>query len=48
MQSIELTAQATSQEAQRVSDSLQSLVSVARNLQASVERFRVENTEDQA
>lgn len=48
MQSIELTAQATSQEAQRVSDSLQGLVSVARNLQASVERFRVENTEDQA
>ncbi len=48
MQSIELTAQATSQEAQRVSDSLQGLVSVARNLQASVERFRVESTEDQA
>lgn len=48
MQSIELTAQATSQEAQRVSDSLQGLVSVARNLQASVERFRVENIEDQA
>ncbi|WP_299043887.1 methyl-accepting chemotaxis protein [uncultured Thermosynechococcus sp.] len=48
MQSIELTAQATSQEAQRVSESLQGLVSVARNLQASVERFRVENTEDQA
>lgn len=47
MQSIELTAQATSQEAQRVSDSLQGLVSVARNLQASVERFRVESTEDQ-
>ncbi|WP_448514408.1 methyl-accepting chemotaxis protein [Parathermosynechococcus lividus] len=48
MQSIELTAQATSQEAQRVSDSLQGLVIVARNLQTSVERFRVENTEDQA
>ncbi|XFA73338.1 methyl-accepting chemotaxis protein [Thermosynechococcaceae cyanobacterium Okahandja] len=48
MQSIELTAQATSQEAQRVSDSLQGLVSVARNLQTSVERFRVESTEDQA
>lgn len=47
MQSVELTAQATSQEAQRVSDSLQGLVSVARGLQTSVERFRVEQTEDQ-
>jgi twitching motility protein PilJ len=42
MQSVELTAQETSQEAQRVSASLQSQVSVARDLLASVERFRVE------
>jgi twitching motility protein PilJ len=47
MQSVELTAQATSQEAQRVSDSLQHLVTVARDLQSSVERFRVEQTEEQ-
>lgn len=42
MQSVELTAQETSQEAQRVSGSLQHLVGVARDLLASVERFRVE------
>jgi twitching motility protein PilJ len=42
MQSVELTAQETSQEAQRVSGSLQSLVGVARDLLTSVERFRVE------
>jgi twitching motility protein PilJ len=42
MQSVELTAQETSQESQRVSASLQNLVSVARGLQESVERFRVE------
>ncbi len=42
MQSVELTAQETSQEAQRVSGSLQNLVGVARDLQTSVERFRVE------
>jgi len=42
MQSVELTAQETSQEAQRVSGSLQSLVGVARDLLNSVERFRVE------
>ncbi len=42
MQSVELTAQETSQEAQRVSGSLQSLVSVARDLLTSVERFRIE------
>lgn len=42
MQSVELTAQETSQEAQRVSRSLQNLVGVARDLQTSVERFRVE------
>jgi twitching motility protein PilJ len=45
MQSVELTAQETSQEAQRVSDSLQNLVGVASDLQASVERFRVDGTE---
>ncbi len=42
MQSVELTAQETSQEAQRVSGSLQNLVSVARDLLTSVERFRIE------
>ncbi|MDS3859607.1 HAMP domain-containing methyl-accepting chemotaxis protein [Thermosynechococcaceae cyanobacterium BACA0444] len=47
MQSVELTAQATSQEAQRVSDSLHNLVTVARDLQSSVERFKVEQTEEQ-
>jgi twitching motility protein PilJ len=44
MQSVELTAQETSQEAQRVSGALQSLVGVARDLLNSVERFRVEKT----
>ncbi|MGA1263247.1 MAG: methyl-accepting chemotaxis protein [Prochlorothrix sp.] len=44
MQSVELTAQETSQEAQRVSRSLQNLVGIARDLQTSVERFRVETT----
>lgn len=47
MQSVELTAQETSQEAQRVSASLQELVVVARDLQASVERFKVDSTEIQ-
>ncbi len=42
MQSVELTAQETSQESQKVSGSLQNLVSVARSLQESVERFRVD------
>ncbi len=42
MQSVELTAQETSQEAQRVSASLQNLVGVARDLLTSVERFRVD------
>lgn len=45
MQSVELTAQENSQEAQHVSVSLQSLVGVARDLLTSVERFRVETTE---
>ncbi len=47
MQSVELTAQETSQEAQRVSGSLQNLVGVARDLLTSVERFRVETGERQ-
>jgi twitching motility protein PilJ len=42
MQSVELTAQETSQEAQRVSGALQHLVGVSRDLISSVERFRVE------
>jgi twitching motility protein PilJ len=45
MQSVELTAQETSQEAQRVSASLQNLVVVARDLLTSVERFRVESND---
>jgi twitching motility protein PilJ len=45
MQSVELTAQETSQEAQRVARSLQNLAGVARDLQTSVERFRVEDAE---
>jgi twitching motility protein PilJ len=45
MQSVELTAQDTSQEAQRVSGALQHLVGVSRDLIASVERFRVETAE---
>ena len=46
MQSVELTAQATSQESQRVAGSLQSLVSIARNLLSSVERFRIDKNEE--
>ena len=45
MQSVELTAQETSQEAQRVSGSLQNQVGVARELLNSVERFKVEASE---
>ncbi|MBD1937484.1 HAMP domain-containing methyl-accepting chemotaxis protein [Microcoleus sp. FACHB-68] len=45
MQAVELTAQETSQEAQRVSGALQNLVGVARDLLTSVERFRVDPTE---
>jgi twitching motility protein PilJ len=43
MQSVELTAQETSQESQRVAGSLQNLVGISRDLLASVERFRVDN-----
>jgi len=46
MQSVELTAQDTSLEAQRVSGGLQNLVSVSRELITSVERFRVETAEN--
>lgn len=41
MQSVELTANETSKEAQKVAASLQQLVSIARELQTSVGRFRV-------
>ncbi|MFS8896485.1 methyl-accepting chemotaxis protein, partial [Synechococcus sp. R3-13] len=41
MQSVELTANETSKEAQKVATSLQQLVSIARELQTSVGRFRV-------
>ncbi|MEA5617914.1 methyl-accepting chemotaxis protein [Cronbergia sp. UHCC 0137] len=45
MQSVELTAQENTQEAQRVSGALQHLVGVSRDLISSVERFRVETLE---
>ncbi|MDJ0597645.1 MAG: methyl-accepting chemotaxis protein [Crocosphaera sp.] len=45
MQSVELTAQETSQESQRVAGSLQNLVGISRDLLASVERFHIEETE---
>ncbi|WP_017718664.1 methyl-accepting chemotaxis protein [Kamptonema formosum] len=45
MSAVELTAQETSQEAQRVSGALQNLVGVARDLLTSVERFRVDAAE---
>lgn len=46
MQSVELTAQETSQESQRVAGSLQNLVGIARDLLLSVEKFRVDTTDD--
>lgn len=46
MQSVELTAQATSQESQRVGGALQSLVGIARGLLSSVERFRIDQSEE--
>jgi twitching motility protein PilJ len=46
MQAVELTAQETSQESQRVAGSLQTLVSISRELLTSVERFRVEKGEN--
>jgi twitching motility protein PilJ len=42
MQSVEIQAQSTSQEAQKVSSSLEKLLVVARNLLTYVERFKVE------
>ena len=42
MQAVELTAQATSQESQRVAGSLQNLVGIGKDLIASVERFNVD------
>ncbi len=45
MQSVELTAQETSQESQRVSGSLQNLVGVAKDLLTSVDKFKV-NTQE--
>ncbi|MGK7942597.1 MAG: methyl-accepting chemotaxis protein [Crocosphaera sp.] len=48
MQSVELTAQETSQESQRVAGSLQNLVGISRDLLASVERFRIEGVEKSA
>ena len=46
MQSVELTAQATSHESQRVGGALQSLVGIARGLLSSVERFRIDKGEE--
>ncbi len=46
MQSVELTAQETSQESQRVSGSLQNLVGVAKGLLTSVDKFKVNTKED--
>ena len=46
MQSVELTAQETSQESQRVSASLQNLVGVAKDLLTSVDKFKVNTAKD--
>ena len=46
MQSVELTAQETSQESQRVAGSLQKLVSISLELLSSVERFKVDSEDD--
>jgi len=46
MQSVELTAQATSQESQRVGGALQNLVGIARGLLSSVERFRIDKGDE--
>lgn len=42
MQAVELTAQETSKESQRVASSLQNLVGISRDLLSSVERFRID------
>jgi twitching motility protein PilJ len=46
MQAVELTAQATSQESQRVASSLQNLVGIAKDLLSSVERFKIDPEEN--
>ncbi|MBE9064309.1 methyl-accepting chemotaxis protein [cf. Phormidesmis sp. LEGE 11477] len=46
MQSVELTAQETSQESQRVSGSLQNLVGVAKDLLTSVDKFKLSTAKD--
>lgn len=46
MQSVELTAQETSQESQRVAGSLQNLVSISEELLSSVERFKVDSEDN--
>jgi twitching motility protein PilJ len=46
MQSVELTAQETSQESQRVAGSLQKLVSISQELLSSVERFKVDSEDN--
>ncbi|MEL6351347.1 MAG: methyl-accepting chemotaxis protein [Cyanobacteria bacterium J06627_28] len=48
MQSVELTAQETSQESQRVSGSLQNLVGVAKDLLTSVDKFKVSTAKEKA
>lgn len=47
MQSVELTAQETSQESQRVAGSLQKLVKISHDLLESVERFKVDKNGNQ-
>jgi len=47
MQSVEKTAQGTSQESQQVSTALQNLVTLAGDLLASVERFQVKSDQEQ-
>ncbi|MFM2379601.1 MAG: hypothetical protein RLZZ143_2180 [Cyanobacteriota bacterium] len=46
MQSVELTAQETSQESQRVAGSLQKLVSISQELLSSVEQFKVDSEDN--
>ena len=46
MQSVELTAQETSQESQQVAGSLQKLVSISRELLSSVERFKIDSEDN--
>ena len=46
MQSVELTAQETSQESQQVAGSLQKLVRISRELLSSVERFKIDSEDN--